>query len=136
MKTNLFHSSILLIAFGVCSVDAQAAPKFRSQVIDSAIQIGYGLAISDVDGDSKADIILADKNQIVWYQNPSWEKHVIAENLTERDHVCIAAQDIDGDGKAEIAVGAGWNPGDTQNSGSVHSFRCMDVETKEGMERE
>jgi hypothetical protein len=31
----------------------------------------------------------------------------------------VAAADIDGDGKAEIAVGAGWNPGDTVNSGAV-----------------
>jgi hypothetical protein len=34
--------------------------------------------------------------------------------------VCIAARDIDGDGKCEVAVGAEWNPGDTENSGSVH----------------
>jgi hypothetical protein len=40
--------------------------------------------------------------------------------LTPRDNVCIAARDIDGDGKVEIAVGAEWNPGDTVNSGSVH----------------
>jgi hypothetical protein len=39
--------------------------------------------------------------------------------LTERDHVCIAARDLDGDGKAEVAVGAQWNPGDTVNSGAV-----------------
>tara|TARA_R110000868_G_scaffold355182_2_gene616526 strand:- start:20417 stop:21364 length:948 start_codon:yes stop_codon:yes gene_type:complete len=44
---------------------------------------------------------------------------VIAENLTERDNVCIAARDIDGDGKVEVAVGAQWNPGDTLNSGAV-----------------
>jgi hypothetical protein len=31
----------------------------------------------------------------------------------------VAAADIDGDGKAEIAVGAGWNPGDTVNSGAL-----------------
>lgn len=101
-------------------IQAGPSPKFRPQEIDATIQIGYGLAIADVDGDGKIDIILADKRQIAWYQNPSWRKHVIAENLTERDHVCVAAQDIDGDGKAEIAVGAGWNPGDTYNSGSVH----------------
>ena len=27
--------------------------------------------------------------------------------------------DIDGDGKAELAAGAGWNPSDTLNSGAV-----------------
>ena len=81
-------------------------PKFRAVDVDTKIQIGYGLAIADIDGDKKPDIALADKNQIVWYQNPTWAKHVIAENLTPRDHVCIAARDVDGDGKAEVAVGA------------------------------
>ena len=120
MIKTTFH--IFLLAFLILAMHSQAetSPKFRAQEIDAGIQIGYGLAIADVDGDGKRDIILADNRQIVWYQNPSWRKHVIAENLTERDHVCVAAQDIDGDGKAEIAVGANWNPGDTDNSGSVH----------------
>src|SRR6266478_273001 len=94
-------------------------PSFRAVEIDNKIEIGYGLAIADVDGDKKPDILLADKQQIVWYRNPHWEKFVIAENLTQLDNVCIAAADIDGDGKAEIAVGAGWNPGDTLGSGAV-----------------
>jgi hypothetical protein len=43
--------------------------------------------------------------------------------LTKHDNVCIAADDIDGDGKVEVAVGAMWNPGNTTDpaeSGSVH----------------
>lgn len=94
-------------------------PKFRAVNVDTNIAIGYGVAIADVDGDRRPDIVLCDKAQIVWYRNPGWEKFVIAEKLTELDHVCVAAADIDGDGKAEIAVGAGWNPGDTLNSGAV-----------------
>ncbi len=96
-----------------------AWPHFRAVEIDSHIEIGYGVTVADVDGDGRPDILLADKKQIVWYKNPTWQKFVIAENLTPLDDVCIAAKDIDGDGKAEIAVGAQWNPGDTVNSGAV-----------------
>jgi hypothetical protein len=94
-------------------------PSFKPVDVDTNVAIGYGVAVADVDGDKKPDILLADKNLIVWYRNPAWTKHVMAERLTEKDHVCIAAADIDGDGKAEVAVGAEWNPGDTINSGAV-----------------
>jgi hypothetical protein len=102
---------------------AQAQPKFEAQIVDSNIAIGYGLAIGDVDGDHKPDILLADKKQFVWYRNGDWKRFVMIENLTESDNVCIAARDIDNDGKVEVAVGAQWNPGetlDTAKSGSVH----------------
>ena len=105
-------------------VAAQAqTPQFKAQTLDADVAIGYGLAIGDVDGDEKPDILLADKKAFVWYRNPDWQRFVLAENLTERDNVCIAARDIDGDGRVEIAVGGQWNPGETSNpeaSGSVH----------------
>ena len=82
--------------------------RWHDVTIDE-IQIGYGLQLTDVDGDGKTDIVLADKKTIQWYQNPTWTKHVIAKDLTERDNVCVTARDIDGDGKCEIAVGGQWN---------------------------
>jgi hypothetical protein len=111
------------LVLAVFTVPAFAAdppePKFRAVTIDDKIQIGYGVAVADVDGDGKPDVLLADKKQFVWYRNPTWEKFLIAENLTEKDNVCLAAQDLDGDGKCEIAVGGEWNPGDTEKSGAV-----------------
>lgn len=91
-------------------------PQFEAQTIDPAISIGYGLAIGDVDGDRKPDILMADQKQFVWYRNGDWKRFVLAENLTERDNVCIAAQDLNNDGKVEIAVGAQWNPGETSDT--------------------
>ncbi len=112
----------LLAADEAAAKDEPPTPKFERQVIDAKVQIGYGLAIGDVDGDGKADILLADKKQIVWYRNPDWKRFVIAEDLTSQDNVCIAARDIDGSGKASVAVGAGWNPSETSDvtkSGAV-----------------
>ncbi|MBC7980737.1 MAG: VCBS repeat-containing protein [Armatimonadetes bacterium] len=95
---------------------------FRTQVIDNKITIGYGLAIADVDGDGKNDVLLVDAGETVWYHNPSWEKRALTGKLTEKDHVCLCAADITGDGLAEIAVGAEWNPGDTTQSGAVFAL--------------
>jgi FG-GAP-like repeat len=112
-------ASVAAALFSLVSVAAPPEPMFRTLNVDTNIAIGYGLALADVDGDRRTDILLCDKSQIAWYRNPTWQKHVIAEKLTALDHVCIAAADVDGDGKAEIAVGAGWNPGDTLNSGAL-----------------
>lgn len=96
---------------------------FEEQTVDAEVEIGYGIAIGDVDGDGKPDILLADKNQFVWYRNGDWKRFVMVDNLTEYDNVCIAARDIDGDGRVEVAVGGQWNPSETSDiskSGSVH----------------
>lgn len=121
MMTPRWRLLSLLLPFSLAHAGAANLPalRMRAQTIDTKIQIGYGLAIADVDGDGKDDVLLADARQIVWYRNPTWEKFVMAEQLTAKDNVCIAARDLDGDGKAEVAVGAEWNPGDTLNSGAV-----------------
>jgi hypothetical protein len=120
-------------------VPVLAFAEYEALTIDDKIEIGYGLAIGDVDGDKKADILLADKSQVVWYRNGDWKRFVMAENLNPRDglvlrdNVCLAARDIDGDGKVEVAVGAQWNPGETTDaakSGSVHFLMRPEDPTK------
>ncbi len=116
--------TFLLLATAAAVIAAPPEPKFTVQDIDRAVKIGYGTAIADVDGDKLPDILLADARQIRWYKNPGkrgaeWPRHLIAEELTKNDNVCIAAQDTDGDGKCEVAIGAEWNPGDTEKSGAV-----------------
>lgn len=113
-----------LLLNGNCRAAAPPAPqqplRFEAQTLDPEIGIGYAVALADMDGDKKPDIVVVNQNRVFWYENPGWEKHVILEDATPRDNVAIAAADLDGDGKAELALGAYWKPSDTVNSGSVH----------------
>ena len=117
ISRTIFLLSIFALPVALCAADPPEF-KWQEQEIDT-IEIGYGLQLTDVDGDGRTDIVLADKKTVQWYRNPSWEKHIIARDLTVRDNVCVAARDIDGDGKCEIVVGGQWNFRETFKDGAV-----------------
>ncbi|MFC7522666.1 FG-GAP repeat domain-containing protein [Parapedobacter sp. GCM10030251] len=95
-----------LAAFlGLTTLTGGGPPRFSTETIDNQVTGGQNLAIGDVDGDGKLDILLAESNQLVWYRNGDWKRFVMADNLTNPEGTCIAIRDLDG--KAEIAVASG-----------------------------
>ncbi len=63
---------IIAVAFtNYVSVASAAELKFRMQEIDATLKVGYGVVIADVNGDGKSDIVVADANRVVWYENPT-----------------------------------------------------------------
>ncbi len=83
--------------------------RFESRTIDPYVgEICYAVTLADVDGDMRQDIVAVSEKSVFWYSNPSWEKHIIIDDLTEPHNVCIAPYDIDGDGQIDFALGAGW----------------------------
>jgi len=114
-------AGLSIVAAGVAVAGAQTpAPRFEEQTLDTQFQIGYAVTLADLNGDRKQDVVLVTERQVVWYENPSWQRHVILSDAVPRDNVCAAAADVDGDGRAELAMGAFWKPSDTEKSGSVH----------------
>jgi Aldos-2-ulose dehydratase, beta-propeller domain/FG-GAP-like repeat len=103
--------------------EAKPATAFRMQELDAGLNVGYAVLLADVDGDGKKDIVVADTNRVVWYQNPSWKKRSIIEGRTKPDNVCIDAHDIDGDGKIDFALGADWKPFNTNSGGTLQWLR-------------
>ncbi len=107
MIRHLFF--LTLISATSISNAAEPFPSFKEKVLDPEIgKVCYAVTLADVDGDGKRDIVAVSENRVLWYQNPTWKKRVIIEDQTPLDNVCIAPHDIDGDGKVDFALGAGW----------------------------
>ena len=100
---------ILLGVLFASSATAAEFPQFETVTVDPEIgKVCYAVTAADVNGDNRLDIVAVSENRVQWYENPTWAKHVILEDQTEKDNVCIAPADIDGDGKVDFALGAGW----------------------------
>jgi len=83
---------------------AAAPPEFRSHTIATDLKGGYQVVPCDVNHDGKIDLIAlaSGMTDLVWFENPTWERHVIASNLPRM--INLAAWDTDGDGIPEIVL--------------------------------
>ena len=102
--------------------------RFRAQEIQRDFGVVYAVLVADINGDGKRDIVAVNPTQAVWFENPSWEKHVIMDGATKKDNVCAAAADIDGDGKLDLAVGADWQS--TNTTGGGRSYAGMESDSR------
>jgi hypothetical protein len=88
------------------AVSAPAAElKFERIVIDNDFPAAYQVEVADVDGDGKPDVVAVGGATCAWYQNPTWKKRIVTGPKQTPGIISSATRDIDGDGKAEIAIG-------------------------------
>ena len=106
--------------------------RFRGEQIASDFGVGYAVATGDVNGDGATDIVAISGTDLVWFNAPApkgsgtsaaWQKQVILSGATPRDNVCLALNDIDRDGKLDVALGASWQPSNTNSGGTLHWVR-------------
>jgi hypothetical protein len=95
-------------------------PRFQAQEIDPrAGRIVYAVTVADVEGNRKPDVVVVTEDAVVWYENPGWARHDIIRKATAPDNVCIQPHDIDGDGRVDFALGAGWRPPNTKDPSTL-----------------
>jgi hypothetical protein len=80
-----------------CTLSAAIAPaRFAEHIVATGLQGGYQVVAVDMNHDGKPDLIAlaSGMTELVWFENPGWERHVIAANLSGM--INLAAWDFDG----------------------------------------
>lgn len=97
----------LLVFCGALSAAGPA--RFVEHTIATGLTGGYQVVIADLNHDGKPDIIALASGmpELVWYENPTWERHVIAGGFSRM--INCAAWDADGDGIPEIVLASGFD---------------------------
>jgi hypothetical protein len=77
---------------------------FTEHVIATDLRGGYQVVAADMNKDGKPDLIAlaSGMKELVWYQNPGWQRHVIAGGFNRM--INLGAWDTDGDGIPEIVL--------------------------------
>jgi hypothetical protein len=116
---SLLPSLLAALLLAAAGREPAPFPEFTAQEIEKSLGVGYAVLLVDLNDDGKPDIVVADRTRVVWYENPTWKRRTLLEGQTAPDNVCIAAYDIDGDGKLDLALGAGWKPFNTKSGGTL-----------------
>ncbi|MDE3196256.1 MAG: VCBS repeat-containing protein, partial [Acidobacteriota bacterium] len=92
-------------------------------IVEPNIPGGYSVMVVDVNHDGKPDVIgLTQRSaELAWYENPTWQRHVLINGISTP--VNMAAADIDGDGIPEIALETGFSMVAAKSQGLVWLLR-------------
>ena len=102
---RLTNLTLLAAAAFTVAGCAQAKDAVRFQAHDvTEYRGGYAVEVYDFNNDGRLDVVPNSTGNptLMWYENPTWEPHVIVSDT--RGIVNKAMGDLDGDGIPEVAI--------------------------------
>lgn len=85
----------LLLLAGLPLFAAQPA-RFEEHTIATGLRGGYQVVVADLNHDGKPDLIALASGlpELVWYENPTWERHVIVGGQNRMINCAVVLPDI------------------------------------------
>jgi hypothetical protein len=102
LSSAIVFASVAALTRG--SVRPASAIEFERIVIDDNFPGAYQVEVADVNGDNRLDVVAVGGGTCAWYENPSWKKRLVTTPERTPGIISSATADLDGDGKAEIAI--------------------------------
>lgn len=96
------------LVVSACNLLDAAGLRFREQTLAGDLKGGYQVVAADLNRDGKPDLIAlaSGMSELVWFENPSWQRHVLAAGFSRM--INTAAWDTDGDGIPELGLASGF----------------------------
>jgi hypothetical protein len=107
------------------SAALSAAPpvRFAEHTVATGLKGGYQVVAVDMNRDGKPDLVAlaSGMTELVWFENPGWQRHVIARNLSGM--INLAAAEIENDGIPVIVLASGFDMQARKSAGLVSVLR-------------
>src|SRR5215510_11127242 len=93
----------LAVLFAAGLAAAPVPVQFAPHDIDANFRGGYAVSVADFNKDGRPDVIAnsLQVQEVAWYENPSWQRHVVVSQTPQIVNQSMA--DIDEDGIPEVA---------------------------------
>ena len=113
------------IIFLLVALPLLAAPpaRFAEHTIATGLTGGYQVVVADLNHDGRPDVIALASGlpELVWYENPTWERHVIAGK--QAGMINCAVVGADSEGIPEIVLASGFSNQPKKSAGIVSVLR-------------
>lgn len=141
----------LLLGFSALML-AAAQVQFREHVLAEDLNGGYQVVPLDVNRDGQTDLVALASNiaDLVWFESPDWERHVMATGMTQMINLAACSEDDEGYpvivmahqfanvaarsvGEVVVLEQAGdvrkpWNVRKIDEIPTAHRLRCADID--------
>ena len=117
---SIMHCLVVTTIVGLPGV---ARAELIEHIAASGLGFGYQVLIADMNNDGRPDLVGlgAQMTELVWFENPDWERHVLVSDVTQM--ISVDAADIDADGIPELALAYRFSTRPANSPGQIAVLR-------------